>query len=171
MDIALLLVRLIIAAVLAIHALQKLLGWFDGPGLDKATAVFTALGQHPAKPMVILAATTELIAATLLAIGLLIPIGAAMGLSAMLVAGFSQTIKTRTIWNVAGGGEYPFILAAVAATTAFSGGKYSFDSLLGTPWTEDGTWVAVAAGCAGVALGIIAAIVPIARTRPPQIGD
>src|SRR5215472_2331496 len=51
MDLGLLLLRLALAAILYMHATQKLFGWFSGQGLDRAGALFETLGQRPGRQM------------------------------------------------------------------------------------------------------------------------
>lgn len=131
MDIALLLLRLLLAAVLLAHAAQKSFGWFQGPGLTKQAGLFESLGLRPGRVMVLAAAVSEAGAGLLLALGLLTPLAALAAAGTMLVAAVAMTTHSGKVWNVAGGGEFPFVLAFVAATLGFAGpGAYSFDALL-----------------------------------------
>ncbi|EKT79018.1 DoxX family protein (plasmid) [Rhodococcus opacus] len=137
MDIGLLALRLLIAAVLFAHATQKAFGWFSGPGLAKAESQFTMLGQEPAAVKVRLAITCELSAAVLLALGLATPLGAIIATATMLVAGYSLITLNKSFWAAAGGGEYPIVLAALAGVIAFTGpGAYAVDEAIGVlPFT------------------------------------
>lgn len=131
MDIAVLLLRLVLGVLMFAHATQKLLGWFDGPGLAKQSGGFERLGLTPGRPMVLLAGLSELAGAMLLALGLLTPLGVLMGVGTMAVAALSLFIKSGAFWNLAGGGEYPAVLAAMALVLGFSGaGAYSVDAVL-----------------------------------------
>ncbi|MGQ4598975.1 DoxX family membrane protein [Nocardia sp. R6R-6] len=60
MDIGLFILRAVLAAILFMHATQKIADWLSGPGLAGASAMFESLGQQPARPMAQLAATCEL---------------------------------------------------------------------------------------------------------------
>jgi putative oxidoreductase len=161
LDVGLLLLRVLIGFVLFAHATQKLAGWFNGPGPERAAVIFEALGQVPGRPMALLAATCELAAAVLLVLGLGTPLGAAIAAGTMLVAGVAMTAKAGGSWNSAGGGEYPFVLAVLAAALAFTGaGTWSLDTALALPWAAG----PLAIGAGAVALAALAAAVPIVRT-------
>ncbi|MGW5105971.1 DoxX family protein [Nocardia sp. NPDC004123] len=137
MDTGLLILRLLIAAVLFSHAMQKAAGWFQGPGLDGATGLFGKLGQTPPRTKVKLAVACEISAAVLLASGLASSVGAAIAAATMLVAGASLVLLTGSVWNTSGGGEYPLVLAALAIGLGFTGpGAYSIDFVFGIDaWT------------------------------------
>jgi putative oxidoreductase len=49
MDIALLFARLLFGLGMAGHAVQKLFGWFGGPGIAGAGAIFEKLGFRPGR--------------------------------------------------------------------------------------------------------------------------
>ncbi|MBD0862600.1 DoxX family protein [Gordonia sp. zg691] len=155
LNIALLTLRVVLAFIFVAHATQKLLGWFSGNGLSASAALFEKLGQRPGRLMVIVAATAELTAAGLLGLGLLSPVGAAIGAATMLVAGMSLTRRSKTPWNAAGGGEYPFFLGAVLVVVGFSGpGEWSLDAAINMPWHDSGQWEVVL----GIAVAVIAAV-------------
>lgn len=146
-DTALLLLRLLLAAVLFAHAAQKLFGWFGGNGLRKQAAIFESLGLKPGRPMVTAAAAMELLAAALLALGLFTPLAALVGCGTMLVAGLTMQLNSGHFWNAAGGGEYPYVLSAVLAVVGIGGpGSLSLDPVLAAnvpplaPWIEPG-WI------------------------------
>ncbi|MGZ6308602.1 MAG: DoxX family membrane protein, partial [Ktedonobacterales bacterium] len=46
-DLALLVLRILVGLVLAGHGSQKLLGWFGGPGLSRASGSMEKLGFRP----------------------------------------------------------------------------------------------------------------------------
>src|SRR5260370_14829637 len=112
------------------------------------------------------AAGCERSGAILLAIGFATPLAAAVVAGTMLVAGASLTLLGRTFWNVGGGGEYPFALAAIAATIGFTGpGRYSIDYALSMPWSDRGELVAALLGAGALALAFVVAAVPISRAQ------
>jgi putative oxidoreductase len=157
-NLALLAARLGLAWILYTHATQKSLGWFSGNGLAGSTAVFERLGHVPGRQMTHVAVACELATAALLTLGLLTPLGALIGISTMLVAGSALTAKSRTYWNVAGGGEFPYALAGGVAIIALGGpGEWSIDHSLFDPWP---VWL----GPAVVVVAALAAIPPIARS-------
>ncbi|MFC4948697.1 DoxX family protein [Pseudonocardia sp. GCM10023141] len=161
-DVGVLVVRMVVGFVLFAHATQKVIGWFHGPGLDKAAAVFEALGQRPGRRMAVLASLCESVAAALLVLGVATPLGSAVGAGTMLVAAAATTMKSGSRWNTGGGGEYPLVLAIVVAALAFTGpGRYSVDALAGLPTADPDLRV----GLTAVLVAVAVAAVPIARTR------
>jgi len=86
----------------------------------------------------------------LLLLGLGSPAGAALAAGTMLVAGYAQHAKSGSFWNAAGGGEFPYVVAAAAVVVGFTGpGLISLDAVLaplGTPFKlalHPPPWVAV----------------------------
>lgn len=165
MDIGLLLLRLVLALILFTHATQKLARWFGGNGLRRQGEIFAGLGLHPGRGMVLAAGLSELIAATLLLLGLLTPVGALLAAGTMVVAGVTMQLNSGKLWNIAGGGEYPYVLATAAAVLGFTGaGAYALDAQLAggaAAWAtlvhEPTAWVGVL-----IVLGALAAAVPFA---------
>lgn len=177
MDIGILLLRLILATILFAHATQKTFGWFQGNGLDQQAGIFASLGLRPGRPMVIMASSCELVAATCLVLGLLTPLGALVAVGTMTVAGLTMHLSAGKFWNVAGGGEYPYVLASAAATLGFAGaGRYSLDAVLEDTSSVFSTaltpnpWI----GIAIVLIGVLSAIpfsVILRRNRKSGTAD
>lgn len=166
MDLGLLLLRLALAVILYMHATQKLFGWFSGPGLDKAGNLFHSLGQRPGRDMAKLAVTCELTGSVLVALGLATPLGAAILAGTMLVAGGSLTLAKGTVWNAAGGGEYPLVLATFALVLGFAGpGRWSIDSAIAAPWVTHSNGKAAIIGIIVAVVAGLAAGVALQRTR------
>lgn len=142
MDTAVLILRLILGAILFAHATQKLFGWFGGNGLRKQGALFESLGLKPGVPMVVMAGTVELLAAGLLVLGMATPLAGLIGSGTMLVAGLTMQLHAGRFWNSAGGGEYPYVLAATMAAVGIGGsGRYSIDAVLASGWPELTPWL------------------------------
>lgn len=166
MDLTVLLLRLVLGAILVMHATQKTLGWFGGAGLEVMAGVFEGLGQRPGRTMVIVASTMELAGALLLVAGLATPLGGAIAAGTMIVAGATLSIAKRTFWNAGGGGEYPFVLAATAIVVASSGGgAFSLDHVLGAPWTDPTASAAALTAALTLLVAAAAAARPVVRTR------
>jgi putative oxidoreductase len=166
MDLGLLLLRLALAAILYMHATQKLFGWFSGPGLDRQAQVFHNLGHRPGRQMVLLSAACELSGSALIALGLITPLGAAILAGTMMVAGGTLTLVKGTVWNVLGGGEYPLALAAVAVVLGFTGpGRWSIDSAIKAPWVSHGNGTAAITGVIVLVVAALAAGAALLRTR------
>jgi putative oxidoreductase len=166
MDLGLLLFRLALAAILYMHATQKLRGWFSGPGLDRATKLFESLGQHPGRQMAKLAATCEATGALLVALGLATPLGAAILAGTMAVAGGALTMAKGTVWNALGGGEYPLMLGVFAVLLGFTGpGRWSLDWAVAAPWYPKSNGAAALIGVIVAVVAALAACVALLRTR------
>ncbi|RYF54784.1 MAG: DoxX family protein [Comamonadaceae bacterium] len=166
MDIGLLLLRVLLAVILFAHGTQKALGWFSGPGPAGAEALFDKLGQVPARPKVRLAVVCELVAAALLLLGLVTPLGAAIAAGTMLVAGFSMISLNGAFWNSAGGGEYPIVLAGTAMVLGFTGpGRYSLDALVVSPPWGANAGHQVLTGLIVVVVAVLAAYPPLRSVR------
>lgn len=142
MDTAVLVLRLMLAAVLFAHAAQKLFAWFGGNGVRKQAVLFESLGLSPGVLMVAMAGAMEMLAATLLVLGLLTPVAGLIGCGTMLVAGLTMHLNSGRFWNSSGGGEYPYILAVTAATIGIAGaGQFSLDRLLSSGWPALTPWL------------------------------
>lgn len=166
MDLGLLLLRLVLAAILYMHATQKLLGWFSGPGLDRQAQAFHKLGHRPGRLMVLLASACELAGSALVALGLITPLGAAMLAGTMMVAGGTLTLVNGTFWNVQGGGEYPLVLAAFAVVLGFAGpGRWSIDNAIGARWVTHSNGTAAITGLIVLAVAALTAGGALMRTR------
>lgn len=174
MEIGLLLIRALLALILFTHAAQKLFGWFSGNGLSKQGEIFASLGLRPGRPMAAAAGLAELLAAILLLVGLATPLGALLAAGTMTVAGVTMHVNSGKFWNISGGGEYPYVLAVLAASLAFTGaGLLSADAalldLFGDSYVlvaEPAAWV----GLAVIALSAAAAVPFAALVRKQRFG-
>jgi putative oxidoreductase len=130
-NVGILLLRVVLGIILLAHSSQKTLGWFHGLGIEKNSAWFSDLGLRPGRLMVAFAATAEVASAISIGTGFLTPLGAAVAGGAMLVAGLTMHVNAGRMWNAAGGGEYPYVLAAFAVGIGFIGpGRFSIDELI-----------------------------------------
>lgn len=120
---------------MAAHGAQKALGWFGGPGPEKAAEMMHGLGFRPGTTYAPLASWNEIASGVLIALGLGGPIGPSMMISGMIVAQQSVHVKNG-FFAQQGGIEVPFIYSAAALTFAASDfGTLSLDQVLGTRQT------------------------------------
>jgi putative oxidoreductase len=132
--VGLLIARVVIGLTLAGHGVQKLFGWFDGPGLIKFTGGLKAQGYKPAWLWVFFVCLGEIGGGLSLASGLLTPLGAAGIVGAMCMAIVKVHWKNG-FWNGKRGIEFPLALLAVAVQFGIAGpGDYSLDVLLKLNW-------------------------------------
>jgi putative oxidoreductase len=131
MSIALLLLRLGIGLTLAGHGVQKLFGWFGGPGLHRVKLGFEKQGFRPVWPWIILAIVGEVGGGLSVALGFLTPLGAAGIFGAMAMATFKSHWKNG-FWLNKGGYEYSLMLLIMSIAIGLIGpGNYSLDTLFG----------------------------------------
>jgi len=134
MAVGLLLIRVVLGLLLVGHGTQKLFGWFGGGGPAGTGAFFDSVGYRPGRGMALLAGLAELTGGTLLALGLLTPLGSAIVMGVMLAAVAIHTANG--LWVSNGGYETPLLYAITALGLAFTGpGGYSLDRLLGLSWS------------------------------------
>jgi putative oxidoreductase len=143
----LLLLHAFLGAALVAHAGQKLFVFrFSG-----TTAYVGSLGLRAPKLLAAAVIANELVGGTLVALGLLLPLGAALIAATMLVA--ARTDHKRKGWFITGSGaEYVVTNAVVAvAIAAVGGGHYSLDRARGLQSSGFGWGIAVAATAIGAA--------------------
>lgn len=161
LDAGLLLVRLSAGFILAPHGLQKLFGWFGGPGLDRTEAYFAGLGLRPPRVHAVLGGLCEFGGGALLVLGLFTPLGSAIVVGTMLVAVLTVAGKRGWFANT-GGVEFPLALCLAAWASSFTGpGRYSLDHLLGLHLAGLG-W-----GLAALGVAVLAALGTLATRRTP----
>jgi len=164
MDEALLVLRVVFAAMVFGHATQKLFGWFRGKGIAGTGAIFEMFGLKPGKLMVLAAGLLELAAAFSIGFGFLTGLGAVALIGAMIVA--AATLWQNGFWAHMGGMEVPFSYALISLFIAWAGpGAYSLDALLGLhihSW-----WIAVG-GFALAVVGTLPLVMMIQKHRKSQ---
>jgi putative oxidoreductase len=116
---------------MAAHGAQKALGWFEGPGPDKAAGMMHGLGFRPGETYAALAAWNEIASGVLIAAGLGGPIGPAMLISNMIVAQASVHWPNG-FFAQKGGIEVGVLYSAAALAFAATGyGGISMDAVIG----------------------------------------
>ena len=164
----LLLLRAVVGLTMAGHGLQKLFGWFDGPGLKGTEGMFRKLGFPAAGALAVAAALAET-SGILLALGLLTPLAASAIATVMLNAIGSVHWKNG-FWSTKGGYEFNLtLLAAAIAIVATGPGRFSFDRALG--W--DGALSGLSWAVAVLAAAVLASAITLAvrRTSQPQLQE
>jgi putative oxidoreductase len=158
MNLAILVLRVVVGLLLAGHGAQKLLGSFGGHGPQGTGGFFENLGLKPGVPLAVAAGAAELGGGTLLALGLLTPVAAAL-ITAVMVTAIVTVHYPKGVWNTEGGYEYNLVLIAVAFALAGVGaGAWSLDGALdldltGAGWALGALGVGVIGGVGAVLAG------------------
>jgi putative oxidoreductase len=140
------------------HGAQKLFGVLGGHGIEGTGGFFESLGLRPGRLHATAAGAAELIGGALLALGLLLPLGAALIVAVMTTAIITVHFQ-KGIWNADGGFEFNAVLIAVALVlAAVGGGEYALDTALeldltGTAWGLGAVGAGLLGGIAAVISG------------------
>lgn len=130
-DLVLLAARLAIGGSMAAHGAQKALGWFEGPGPDKAAGLMHSLGFRPGATYAKAASYTEIGSGLAIALGAGGPLGPAGLLSTMIVAQTSVHLQNG-FFAQKNGIELGLVYSAAALTFAATDyGTISIDALVG----------------------------------------
>ncbi len=150
----LLLIRVAVGLTVGAHGLQKLAGAFGGYGISGTGGFLESLGFRPGRLYAWVLALAETVGGSLLAAGLLTPLGAAAVAGVMAAAvGFVHWPKG--FFAQEGGFELPAVLGLSALGIAFAGpGRYAVDGALG--WHLVGTaWGVAATVLAMIGVGLV----------------
>ena len=123
-----LIIRVVVGITFAAHGWFK---FFKGGRIAGTARWFDSMGMRPnGKVHAYLAATTELVAGGLFALGLLTPLAGAAIVGQMLVAAYTAN-HAAGFWSANKGWEYNLVLATVGVGVATIGpGRYSIDHAL-----------------------------------------
>jgi putative oxidoreductase len=165
MQIGRLIARTVIGGLFVGHGTQKWFGWFDGPGLERASATMDSLGLRPGRRNAVAASASEAIGGTMLIAGALTPLAATTLIATMITAIRTVHLKNGP-WATNGG--YEFNLALIAGLLALvdgGPGELSVDRRLGIHDTG-ARWAlaALLAGTAGSTIAIEAGRAPSAAS-------
>src|SRR2546423_3904900 len=167
-DAGILAVRAVAGALLAGHGAQKLFGAFGGPGLRGTAAGMERLGLAPGSYWGTAAALSEFGGGTLLALGLLSPLGSIGAISAMTMA----TVKAhwgKPIWVNKGGAELAVTYGTIALAVGLTGpGAYSLDHVFGVRLPRQLVAGAALTAAALVGFGIARRPAPTPVAQPEQ---
>jgi putative oxidoreductase len=131
LSLGLLILRLVVGLTIAAHGVQKLCGWFGGPGFVKVAQGYHTQGLRPSWLWASLVVVGEVGGGLSLISGFLTPLGAAGVVGAMFMAIFKVHWKNG-FWNSKRGLEFPLALLTIALALGFTGpGNYALDSLWG----------------------------------------
>ena len=124
-------VRAAVGAVFVAHGVQKLFGWFGGPGLGNLAKGFDSMGLRPGRRNALAAGVAETAGGAMIGLGFLTPLGAAATIGVM-----GRAIETvhweKGFFNTQGGFEFNLTLIAAAFALADTGpGPISLDRALG----------------------------------------
>ncbi|WP_307846628.1 DoxX family protein [Rhodococcus sp. CX] len=154
LDLGLLILRLAVGGIMIVHGLQKLTGWWDGPGLDGFEALVEGAGYRYSEILAIVGAIGEVAAGTLLVLGLLTPLAAAAVVAIMINAVlFKHHLEPGLQYFAAeqSGVEFEILLGAAAVAIVLTGpGRIAVDGARG--WATRpfiGSFVALLLGVAG----------------------
>ena len=149
MNAGLLLLHGFVGAALVAHAFQKLLVFrYEG-----VVGYVESLGFRAPRLLAVAVIANELVGGTLLALGLIVPLGAALVAATMLVA--SRTDHLGKGWFITGSGSELVITNAVVAIAivAVGGGRYAVGPQLhGAAWAIAAAVAAVVGAAGALAL-------------------
>jgi putative oxidoreductase len=149
MKLGLAVLRMIVGGLFMGHGLQKLAGWFGGPGLEKAGKGFESMGLRPGKAHAATAGAAETTGGALLAVGLLTPLAGAL-LSGTMITAIRKVHGAKGPWNSEGGYEFNLtLLGAVFLLAELGPGDLSLEGVTGR--RRHGTLWALAQLAAGAA--------------------
>jgi putative oxidoreductase len=165
MKIGRLLLRIVVGGLFVGHGVQKLFGWFDGPGLDTTAQGFEHLGLRPGRPNAIAAGAAEAGGGALLAAGLETPFAASV-LTATMLTAIHRVHGSKGPWVTNGGYEYNLVLIAAALALAEVGpGPLSLDAARGRE--RSGSHWALAALATGAIGALGSYALAAAQPAPP----
>src|SRR5919198_381730 len=162
MSYGLLLLRVVVGGTMAGHGAQKLLGWFDGPGLGGVRKMLGSFGFRWPALMALGLALTEC-AGLLFAVGFLTPL-AALGIAVVMLNAVALVHFKNGFWTGKGGYEFNLVLLTVAVAVSATGpGRFSIDRALG--WDDNLSGLDWGAGVLVVGVAISLVTVLLGRRR------
>jgi putative oxidoreductase len=131
MSVAKLAARSLVGGLMFGHGMQKLQGWFGGPGLEGTDGMMHALNMHPPRRNSVVAGAVEAGGGAALVLGLGTPLVSSALIGQMIVA-IRKVHLPNGPWAANGGWEYNAVLIAALALLAEQGpGPISLDAAMG----------------------------------------
>jgi putative oxidoreductase len=146
------------------HGTQKLLGWFDGPGLEGTTGMMGKLGMRPPRRHALIAGGAEAGGGALLALGALTPLATTLLTSTMTTA-IRKVHAPKGPWITQGGWEYNAVLIAALTALADNGPGFASVDSSAFPRFHGRGW-ALASLVGGIAGSFIASSPPFNEPEP-----
>jgi putative oxidoreductase len=140
------------------HGAQKLFGVLGGHGIQGTGGFMETLGLRPGRLHAALAGSAEFFGGLLLALGLLVPLAAAVLIATMVTASLTAH-RGKGIWAQDGGLELPLVYSTIAFGLAAAGaGDWSLDSafgfdLAGPEWALGALGTGLLGGIGAIASG------------------
>ncbi|MFL5868544.1 MAG: DoxX family protein [Thermoleophilaceae bacterium] len=161
MDTGLAVLHIVVGLLFVGHGAQKLFGVFGGYGLEGTAGFFESLGLRPGRFHATAAGVNEFVGGALLALGLVVPVAAALLIATMVAASLTAH-RGKGIWNQNQGIELPLVYSVIAFTlSAVGAGSASLDSAIGLDvhglgWGLAALGAGLLGGAAAVASGRLA---------------
>jgi putative oxidoreductase len=153
-----LIARTVIGGLFAAHGLQKLLGWFGGPGREGTEKMAEHLELRPARANALLVGGIETVGGAMVVVGAATPL-AASGLIGTMITAVRKVHLANGPWSTQGGYEYNLtLIAALVALVETGPGPFSVDHALGADrrgpaWALGSLALGAAASTAVIAAG------------------
>lgn len=151
LDIAMLVLRVAIGAIFVAHGLQKLLGWWGGPGWAGWKGFIAYMGLKPPLFWASISLIAELGGGVAIILGLLVPLAAA-ALVAQTITLLIKVHWPNGFWTPAGGIEFPIaLLAGAFAVQVLGPGSWALDAYLPAEvlYQPSVSWVILGVAVAG----------------------
>lgn len=146
--------RLVVGGLFMGHGLQKLKGWFGGPGLEGTDKMMAATQMYPVRRNAIAAGATEAVGGALVAAGAYTPVAAA-GLIGVMTTAIRKVHAKNGLWNGKGGYEFNLaLIASLVALAADGPGAGSIDDARGRRHGLRWGIFALVGGIAGSAVAV-----------------
>lgn len=150
-DIAMLVLRVGVGTIFVAHGLQKLFGWWNGPGWEGWKGFIGYLGLRPPLFWASISLVAELGGGLALIAGLLVPLTAA-GLVAQTIVLSKKVHWPNGFWTGNGGMEFPLAFGVGAfAVQVLGPGAWSLDAFLPVDvlYEPSVRWIILALAVAG----------------------
>lgn len=151
------------------HGLQKLLGWWEGPGRAGTEGMMRNFDFRFAPLLALGLALAETGGGLFLAAGLLTPLGA-LAVTIVMLNAVALIHWPNGFWNGKGGYEFNLLIAAVAIGLAAIGpGRFSIDHAIGWDDNLSGFWWGAGVAAAAVLVSFTTLTLGRRRARVSEL--